>query len=314
MLNIRKIECPQNKIGIKCPNAMTPTRIVIHNTANDATAENEIKYMHGNDKEVSFHFAVDDKEAIQGIELNRNAWHAGDGNGKGNREGIAVEICYSKSGGEKWLKALNNAAELTAKLLKDYNWGIDKVTKHEDYSGKRCPHRILDEYGWDNFINLIKSKTGEAVENAAQPQPVPQSPVIQQPEKIDVTYQVWDDVKNAWLPNVKNQEDYAGIYGHDVCALFANLSSGNIMYKVHTKGGRWLPEVKNREDYAGIFNSPIDGLMIRTDTGKTVKYAVHLRRSNRWLPFVSGYNTADSNNGYAGIFGQEIDGIKIYIV
>lgn len=312
MLNIRKIECPQDKINIKCPNTMTPTRIVVHNTANDATAENEIKYMHSNEKEVSFHFAVDDKEAIQGIELNRNAWHAGDGNGKGNREGIAVEICYSKSGGEKWLKALDNAAELIAKLLGDYGWKTDRVTKHEDYSGKHCPHRILDEYGWDNFINLIKSKTGETVENATQPQPVPQSPVIQQPKKIDVTYQVWNDVKNTWLPTVKNLEDYAGIYGHDVCAVYAKLNEGNIYYRVHNKVNGWLPEVKNREDYAGLYNRPIDGLMFRTDTGKTIKYAVHLRRSNRWLPFVSGYDTADSNNGYAGILGQEIDAIKVY--
>ena len=309
MVDIRKIECPEDKIGIKCPNPMTPTRIVVHNTANDAAAENEIKYMHSNNEERSFHFAVDDKEIVQGIDLNRNAWHAGDGNGKGNREGIAIEICYSKSGGERWLKALDNAAELTAKLLKDYGWGIDKVTKHQDYGNhKHCPHRILDEYGWDNFIALVKSKLNGGIKPIPTPTPAPTKPT-----KIDVTYQVWDDIKNAWLPNVKNTEDYAGIFGHDVCAVFANLSKGNIFYRVHTKGGKWLPEVKNREDYAGLFNKPIDAIAIRTDTGKTVHYAVHLRRSNRWLSFVTGCNTADSNNGYAGIIGQEIDGIKIYI-
>lgn len=161
MVELRKVECPSDKVKIKCPYTMTPTRIVIHNTANDASAENEISYMHSNDKKVSFHFAVDDKKIVQGIELNRNAWHATDGaNGKGNREGIAIEICYSKSGGELWLKAVENAAELTAKLLKDYGWGIDKVTKHADYTNKHCPHRILDEYGWDNFLKLVKSKMG----------------------------------------------------------------------------------------------------------------------------------------------------------
>ena len=159
MVAIRKVSCPSDKIKIKCPYTMTPTRIVIHNTANDASANNEIAYMHRNNNEVSFHFAVDDIEIVQGIELNRNAWHASDGgNGKGNREGIAIEICYSKSGGERWLKAVKNAAELTAKLLNDYGWGIDKVTKHQDYGNhKHCPHRILDEYGWDKFIALINS-------------------------------------------------------------------------------------------------------------------------------------------------------------
>lgn len=298
-MNIRKVECPKNKIKIKCPYTMTPTRIVIHNTANDAPAKNEIAYMHSNNKEISFHIAVDDKEAVQGIELNRNTWNAGDGNGKGNREGIAIEICYSKSGGERWLKAVDNAAQITAQLLKQYGWGIDKVTKHQDYNGKHCPHRILDEYGWDNFLNLVRAKMGE------QPTPQPE------PTKIDVIYQTWDDVKNTWLPNVKNDEDYAGIFGHDVCAVYANLSQGNISYAVHYKGGKWLPFVTNRNDYAGLYNKPIDGIMFNGDT--PVQYRVHLRRKKVWLPWVTGCDSKDSNNGYAGIIGQEIDGLQIKI-
>ena len=79
---------------------MNPTHVVVHNTANDAPAANEIKYMQSNNNQVSFHFAVDDKEIIQGLPLDRNAWACGDGvNGEGNRKGIQVEICYSKSGG-----------------------------------------------------------------------------------------------------------------------------------------------------------------------------------------------------------------------
>ena len=157
MVNIRKVECPKDKISIKCPYEMKPEFIVIHNTANDASANNEIAYIHRNNNTVSFHYAVDDKEIVQGIELNRNTWNAGDGaNGKGNRKGIAIEICYSKSGGAKFEKAQRNAAELTAKLLKDYGWGIDKVTKHQDYNGKNCPHRTLSDYGWQYFLNLVK--------------------------------------------------------------------------------------------------------------------------------------------------------------
>ena len=39
---------------------------------------------------------LDEDEVIQGLPLNRNGWHAGDGiNGKGNRKGIAIEICKS---------------------------------------------------------------------------------------------------------------------------------------------------------------------------------------------------------------------------
>lgn len=129
---------------------------------------------------------------------------------------------------------------------------------------------------------------------------------------IDVIYQVWDGDSNRWLPNVKNLEDYAGIYGHDICGIYAETSKGNIMYRVHYKGGYWLPEVKNRNDYAGILNKPIDGLMMKTDTGKTIRYAVHLQKTNRWLPFVTGYDENDFSNGYAGIIGQLIDAIQVY--
>ncbi len=157
MVTIRKIDCPKEKYNIKCPYKMTPEFIVIHNTANNASAKNEIAYMHRNNNEVSFHYAVDDVEIIQGLPLNRNSWNAGDGgSGKGNRKGISIEICYSKSGGRRFETAQKNAAELTAKLLKDYGWGIDKVKKHQDFNGKHCPHRTLDDYGWDYFLDLVK--------------------------------------------------------------------------------------------------------------------------------------------------------------
>ena len=168
-LSIRKIAMPVDKYSIKCPYTMNPTRLVIHNTANDAAAINEIKYMQSNNYQVSFHFAVDDKEAVQGIEMWRNAWHAGDGGNRnknsssysyGNLEGIAIEICYSKSGGDKFIKAEKNAAELAAKLLIDFGWGLDKITKHQDYSGKYCPHRTLD-MGWDRFVNMVSEKRDE---------------------------------------------------------------------------------------------------------------------------------------------------------
>lgn len=157
MVTIKKIDCPKEKYNIKCPYEMKPEFVVIHNTANNASAKNEVAYMHRNNNEVSFHYAVDDVEIIQGLPLNRNSWNAGDGgSGKGNRKGISIEICYSKSGGKRFETAQKNAAELTAKLLKDYGWGIDRVKKHQDFNGKHCPHRTLDDYGWDYFLDLIK--------------------------------------------------------------------------------------------------------------------------------------------------------------
>jgi N-acetylmuramoyl-L-alanine amidase len=147
-----------SKYNTKCPYSMNAEFIVVHNTANDASARNEISYMIRNNNEVSFHYAIDDKEIVQGIPENRNAWHAGDGeNGKGNRKGLSVEICYSKSGGQKFIEAEKLAAKFIAFKLNEKGWNIDKVKKHQDFSGKYCPHRTLD-MGWQRFLNMIKAE------------------------------------------------------------------------------------------------------------------------------------------------------------
>ena len=149
---------PASKYNIKCPYPMTPEFIVVHNTANDASARNEVAYMIRNDNKVSFHYAVDDKEIVQGIPENRNAWHAGDGaNGPGNRKGLSIEICYSKSGGKRFEEAEKLATKFIAYKLKEKGWGIDKVKKHQDFSGKYCPHRTLD-MGWQRFLDMVQSE------------------------------------------------------------------------------------------------------------------------------------------------------------
>ena len=156
-MQITNVICPKSKYPIKCPYEMQPDGIVIHNTANDASAMTEISYMIGNNNKTSFHAAIDNYRIVTGIPFNRNTWNAGDGaNGKGNRTKIAIEICYSKSGGEQFEEAEDLCASYVAYLLKQYGWGIDRVSKHQDYSGKYCPHRTLD-LGWERFLNKIRS-------------------------------------------------------------------------------------------------------------------------------------------------------------
>lgn len=156
---VKKNLVSEAKYALKCPNPMIAEYITIHNTYNDASAANEVSYMIGNTSSTSFHFAVDDKEVIQGLPLNRNAWHTGDGtNGPGNRKSIGVEICYSKSGGAKYYAAEKLAIKFVAQLLKERGWSIDRVRKHQDWSGKYCPHRILSEGRWNEVKAAIDAE------------------------------------------------------------------------------------------------------------------------------------------------------------
>ena len=172
-MQITKMLVPKERYDIKCPYEMEPEFIIVHNTANDASAMAEISYMIGNNNKVSFHCAVDNTRIVQGIPFARNSWNAGDGkDGDGNRKGISIEICYSKSGGEDFENAEKLAAEYIAFLLKQYNWEIDRVKKHQDFSNKNCPHRTLEE-GWQNFLNLVdfylndKPISDEEIENGS---------------------------------------------------------------------------------------------------------------------------------------------------
>ena len=144
-LQITKMMVSSSKYDIKCPYSMNPSAITRHDTYNDASAMAEISYMIGNNKEVSFHYAVDDYRAVQGIPTNRNAWACGDGSKPtgGNRTSINVETCYSKSGGERYTKAADNALTLIAKLMKEHGIPSTRVYYHRHWSGKNCPHRTI---------------------------------------------------------------------------------------------------------------------------------------------------------------------------
>lgn len=211
---------PTSKYNIKCPYSMTAEGICIHNTANDAPAKNEISYMISNNNEVSFHVAVDDKEAIQAIPFNRNAWASGDGgSGNGNRKYIHFEICYSKSGGTKFTEAEKRCAKEVATLLKQNGWGIDRVKKHQDFSGKYCPHRTLDT-GWSRFLDLIKAEL-----NPSTSQPTGATPYRVRKSWSDAGSQkgAFNSLDNA-IAECKKHSGYS-VYDNSGKVMFSNGQS-----------------------------------------------------------------------------------------
>ena len=70
----------------------------------------------------------------------------------------ALELKFAKA--EIGKKTLVNAAKLVAGMLKERGWGVDKLKRHYDWSGKICP-RILSAnnwQGWKEFIEEIKKE------------------------------------------------------------------------------------------------------------------------------------------------------------
>ena len=83
--------------------------------------------------------------------------HSDGANGNGNRRSISVEICRpTNTDRSLYDQAEENAVYVVARLLYQYSLGIDRLKKHQDWSGKKCPNVILSEKRWDGFVGRVQ--------------------------------------------------------------------------------------------------------------------------------------------------------------
>lgn len=177
-MEIKIVELAKEQYKNKCPYDMKPEGITIHETDNNAPAKNEVAYMQRNTNEVSFHFAVDDVEVIQGLPLDRNSWNSGDGeNGFGNRKTISIEICknYKVDNLEAYYKGREKTEQLVGYLLHKYGWTDKNIYTHNDHNGKGCPRVILKEGYLATFKKnaMLEKAKLEPVKPIPKPIPVP---------------------------------------------------------------------------------------------------------------------------------------------
>lgn len=114
---------------------------------------------------MTWHFTVDDREAIQSLPLNIQGEHA-DHEGPGNTTSIGIEIAEFRDA-RRQAAAIDRAARLTAWLLHDRAIALDHVVphyhwpqKHFQNNMKNCP-RILLEHGrpgprWEAFLQRVR--------------------------------------------------------------------------------------------------------------------------------------------------------------
>ncbi|WP_069512104.1 N-acetylmuramoyl-L-alanine amidase [Lysinibacillus sp. FSL M8-0337] len=132
--------------------------IVIHETDNtrsgaDADAHARLQ-ANGNSRAASWHWSIDDKEAVQSFEHTWKCWAAG--TATGNNQGIHFEICVNSDG--DYTKAIRNAAELVAKIMKDEGIPITNVVQHNYFSGKNCPRNVREgRISWSQFLEMVTS-------------------------------------------------------------------------------------------------------------------------------------------------------------
>ena len=146
--------------------------LVIHQTGNAARGANaqmhadyqinNTKYK--NPREASWHWQVDDKEAVQSFTHDVSCYHASDDDGDGNMHSIAIEGCINADGDYK--KSVENMARLAAKILKDEKISILNMKQHYDFARdkKNCPAQIRggkDGINWAKFVQMVQGYINE---------------------------------------------------------------------------------------------------------------------------------------------------------
>ena len=217
----------------------------------------------------------------QTLPWNMKGWHAGNGSiGSANDTHISFEICEDDLTDSKYFAAVyREAVELCAYLCEKYGLTEKDILCHSEGYTRGIASNHGDVMHWfpkfgksmDAFRADVKKQLSGMGTGEIER---PDNEKPQQPEK---------PVKPS---NTKV----------------------NTEYRVRTNG-KWLPAVKNLEDYAGLPGKAITDVAIKVSKGK-VKYRVHIKGGD-WLPYVTGYNINDYQNGYAGN-GKPIDAIEVY--
>lgn len=185
------------------------------NTNAGADAEMHRKFVLGGGGEstVSFHFVVDDAEAIQLLPLNEIGWHAGDGcNDRSTDLGcfasVAIELCVNRDG--NWAQAKRNLVQLTAAIMmgdaRIVYGGTDprrfsptRIAPHQKWSGKYCPQQLLDEGSLPALSSQVAAVVGGTLPPPPPPTPTPPPPTVY-PEGMDI------DLARAWFGKVGEYE------------------------------------------------------------------------------------------------------------
>lgn len=274
MITIKKQFVPQSIVNSRSHGKGNTMRyIVIHETANINTGANAQAHSNlqtnKNRREASWHYTVDDKTIIQNFEDNIKVWHAGN---KGNREGIAIEICVNRDGDFK--KAVDNAVALTKILMGKHNIPISRVKQHNFFTGKNCPTNLRNGskgVNWSQFVSKVDGKKVELSKPSSKPKkPAKSSKGADMKTNSIVTY--LQSIGEPW--SISHRKKLAKKHG---IKNYSGKSVQNLILldKMRKSGGKKPPSKQSKanlkvDGYMGkatikalqsYYKTPVDGVL-----------------------------------------------------
>ena len=136
---------------------LKPRFITMHNTENpSADAMQHARALNNGALRCNWHYTVDPYVTMQHIPLNETGRHA-DRGGPGDMYSIGIEMCEKR--GQSIVKTFDRAAKLAAYNMYAHDIPLRNVVPHYYWTGKRCPHLLLDNgkpgFKWSWFISRV---------------------------------------------------------------------------------------------------------------------------------------------------------------
>ena len=261
---------------------ITPRGLVIHWTANEGKGANAVanrNYFNKPTTEASAHYIVDDKQIVRCLPENEMGYHVGAKQYKPeavaklssypNNCTIGIEMCVNADG--NFQETYRRTVELAADILKRHGWGVDRLWRHFDITGKNCPaYFVSDDYGrkytgltaaqaWAKFKDDVQRKLVTANPQPAQ-KPVDKVSIEINGSRLPVQGYLRDGV--SWLPIRAVAEDVGGKVEWCACTK-----------QVKVNGQDLTESIENGTSYAPARElAAILGLAVEWDQGtKTVK-------------------------------------------
>lgn len=159
--------------------------IVWHYTANDGDSDeaNGLFFKNNKNRGASAHYFVDDDSVTISVPDTYVAWSVG-GNRYSNyrttggaslykictnTNSINIELCDTCKNGKYDVTeaTLQNAINLTRKLMAKYNIPISNVIRHFDVTGKNCPAYYVNNSVWQSVKNRIASSSAPTTSSSS---------------------------------------------------------------------------------------------------------------------------------------------------
>ena len=279
--------------------------ITIHHMAGRLTAKQCGRIFQAKGRYGSSHYGVGyDGSIANYVDEEDTAWT--NSNWDSNCKSVTIETSDNDNSWYVNDITLNALIKLVADIAKRRNLGKlvpgKNLTWHSMFTNTTCPGDYLRskmQYIADeaNKINGYGSATSDT--------------------KVNVYYRVKTQ-KHGWLPEVKNLEDYAGWQGSPITDVAIRVDKGSIKYRVSPKGQNFLPYVTgyNIKDsingYAGN-GKPIDRIEVYYYTPNDIRPYKKIYYRANGLPWQSDNDKNSKMDGYAGIIGQNITKLEMYI-